>query len=88
MTVLVFYHKRVIFVIGICLCFFVLQIKFNAYPHEIYSLMRVQSERRKELVHDNNSKCDPRKKVAFLKPLKPLAVQFKIFCYALDETMI
>ena len=56
--------------IGICLCFFVLKIKFNAYPHESYSFMRVRSERRKELAHDNDSKCDPRKKVAFLKTHK------------------
>ena len=56
--------------IGMCLCFFVLKIKLNAYPHESYSFMRVRSERRKELAHDNDSKCDPRKKVAFLKTHK------------------
>ena len=32
--------------------------------------MRVRSERRKELLHDNDSKCDPRKKVAFQKTHK------------------
>ena len=44
--------------------------RLYAYPHESYSFMRVRSELRKELLHDNDSKCDPRKKVAFLKTHK------------------